>query len=102
VVILLTELTSNVATATAFLPILGGVALRIGADPLLLVVPPAIAASYAFMLPVATPPNAIVFGSGQIRIGQMIKAGMWLNLIGIVLITLTTYTLGGWVLGIKF
>jgi sodium-dependent dicarboxylate transporter 2/3/5 len=102
VVILLTELTSNIATASAFLPILGSVALGIGIDPLLLVVPPAIAASCAFMLPVATPPNAIVFGSGQIRIAQMAKAGLWLNLVGIILITITTYTLGGWVLGIRF
>ncbi|KPK75209.1 MAG: anion transporter [Phycisphaerae bacterium SM23_30] len=102
VVIFLTELTSNIATATTFLPILGGVAVGIGAEPLLLLAPAALAASCAFMLPVATPPNAIVFGSGHITIGQMIKAGLWLNLIGIILIPLLMYILGAWMLGVNF
>ncbi|MFV2065566.1 MAG: SLC13 family permease [Pirellulales bacterium] len=93
-VILLTEVTSNTATTTTFLPILGGVATGIGAPPLLLLVPAALAASFAFMLPVATPPNALVFGSGQITMGQMIRAGMWLNVVGAVLIPLLLYTVG--------
>lgn len=89
-VIFLTELTSNTATAATFLPILGGVAPAVGMDPATLAVPAALAASCAFMLPVATPPNAIVFASGHVHIGQMIRAGVILNLIGIVLVTLAT------------
>jgi sodium-dependent dicarboxylate transporter 2/3/5 len=95
-VVFLTELTSNTPTAAAFLPILFGVSSGIGLDPLLLLVPTTLAASCAFMLPVATPPNAIVFGSGHISIGSMVKAGIWLNLLGIALITLWMVTLGHW------
>lgn len=94
-VIFLTELTSNTATASTFLPILGGVAIGLDAEPMLLMVPAAVAASCAFMMPVATPPNAIVFGSGHVTIGEMVKAGFVLNLIGIVLVTLLMFTLGG-------
>lgn len=101
-VLLLTELTSNTATAAAFLPILGGVAVGLGYGPMVLVVPAALAATCAFMLPVATPPNAIVFGSGYVTIGQMIRGGIWLNVLGVVLITLAVYTLGAWVLGLSF
>jgi sodium-dependent dicarboxylate transporter 2/3/5 len=97
-VIFLTELTSNTATAATFLPILGGAAVGMGIEPLLLVVPAALAASCAFMMPVATPPNAIVFGSGRIRIHDMLRAGLWLNLIGILLITLCAYTTIAWFL----
>ncbi|GGC57739.1 anion permease [Hoyosella rhizosphaerae] len=102
IVLLLTELTSNTATAATFLPVLGGVALGLGMDPMLLLVPAVLAASCAFMLPVATPPNAIVFGSGYVTIGQMMRAGIWLNVIGIVLITVAVFTFGGWALGIEF
>ncbi|EID55897.1 SLC13 family permease [Saccharomonospora xinjiangensis] len=101
-VLLLTELTSNTATAAAFLPILGGVAVGLGYGPMVLVVPAALAATCAFMLPVATPPNAIVFGTGQVTIGQMIKGGVWLNAIALVIITIAAYTLGGWVLGLAY
>jgi sodium-dependent dicarboxylate transporter 2/3/5 len=90
-VIFLTELTSNTATAATFLPILGGVAVGIGIDPMLLCIPAAMAASCAFMMPVATPPNAIVYGSGHVRIGQMIRGGFVLNIVGIVLVTVFTY-----------
>jgi sodium-dependent dicarboxylate transporter 2/3/5 len=100
-VIFASEFTSNVATAAAVLPIMIGIAAGLDADPVLLLVPAALAASCAFMLPVGTPPNAIVFGSGYIRQSQMMAAGWWLNLIGIVLIPLAVYTLGAWVLGIK-
>ena len=86
-VILLTELTSNTATAATFLPVLGALALVIGQDPLVLAVPAALAASGAFMLPVATPPNAIVYGSGAIQITDMVRAGVWINLLFTVLIT---------------
>jgi solute carrier family 13 (sodium-dependent dicarboxylate transporter), member 2/3/5 len=99
VIVLLTELTSNTATAATFLPILGGVAVGLGIAPLMLVVPAALAASCAFMMPVATPPNAIVFGSGYITMPQMVRAGVWLNLVGIVLVTAMVTLVGGAVLG---
>lgn len=101
-IVFLTEMTSNTATAAAFLPIMGGVASGINHDVMLLVIPVALAATCAFMLPVATPPNAIAFGSGYIRIGDMVKAGLWLNIIGIALITTTTMVLGPLVLGINW
>lgn len=91
--IFLTEITSNTATAAALIPILAGLAPGLGIEPLLLIVPAAIAASCAFMLPVATPPNAVVFGSGLVPLPQMARAGIWLNLIGIVLITGLCYAL---------
>ncbi len=87
-VIFLTELTSNLATTATLLPVMGAIAVQAGLPPLLLTVPVTIAASCAFMLPVATPPNAIVFSTGKITIPQMMRAGLWLNLIGIVLVTL--------------
>ena len=88
VIIFLTEVTSNTATTAAFLPPLGALAVSLGMEPAMLAVPAAIAASCAFMLPVATPPNAIVYGSGMVSIRQMIRSGMILNLAGIVIITL--------------
>ncbi|MCY3928812.1 MAG: SLC13 family permease [Acidobacteria bacterium] len=93
--ILLTEVTSNTATTATFLPILGATAAAIQVDPLLLIVPATLAASCAFMMPVATPPNAIVFGSGEITIPQMVRAGLWLNLIGLALIVFWVYVAGG-------
>jgi sodium-dependent dicarboxylate transporter 2/3/5 len=95
IIIFLTEVTSNTATAAAFLPLLGALALSQGVSPLLLTVPAAIAASCAFMLPVATPPNAIVFSSGHMQISDMIRAGFALNLMGIVVVTLISYVLLG-------
>ena len=95
----LTEITSNTATAAGFLPLLGPVAESVTGSPLVWVIPAAIACSCAFMMPVATPPNAIVFGSGEIQIRDMIKAGFVLNLIAIVLITLVTMTLASFVFG---
>lgn len=105
-VIFLTELTSNTATAAAFLPIIGGVAVGIGLTDgapqniMLLTIPVAVAATCAFMLPVATPPNAIAYGSGYVKIGEMIKGGLWLNLVGIVLITAVVYLLAVPVFGL--
>ncbi len=90
-VIFLTELTSNTATTAALVPILAAVAPGLGLRPYLLIFPATIAASCAFMLPVATPPNAIVFGSGHLTIAQMCKAGLPLNLVSIGLITLLTF-----------
>lgn len=99
-ILLLTELTSNTATAATFLPVAGGVALGLDLDPMLLAVPVALAATCAFMLPVATPPNAIAYGSGYVTIGQMIRGGIWLNLIGLIAITAVTMTLLVWVFGL--
>ncbi len=86
-IIFLTELTSNIATTATFLPVVGAIAIESGFDPIVLTVPITFAASCAFMLPVATPPNAIVFGSGMLTIPKMARAGMALNLIGIVLVS---------------
>jgi sodium-dependent dicarboxylate transporter 2/3/5 len=92
-IIFLTELTSNVATTLTFLPVVAAIAIEAGYDPITLAVPVTLAASCAFMLPVATPPNAIVFGSGMLTIPRMARAGMALNLIGIVLISTVAYKL---------
>jgi sodium-dependent dicarboxylate transporter 2/3/5 len=100
--IFLTELTSNTATAASLIPIFAALAPGLGVSPLLLAVPAAIGASCAFMLPVATPPNAIVFGSGHVTIPQMSRAGLWLNLLGIVLITLLTYSVAVPMLGLSY
>lgn len=99
VIIFLTEVTSNTATTAAFLPLMGALAVSQGAEPYLLAVPAALAASCAFMMPVATPPNAIVFGSGHMRISDMIKAGFVLNLAGILIVTVLGYLLMGAVFG---
>jgi hypothetical protein len=96
----LTELTSNTATTEMILPILASVAVAMKANPLLLMIPATLSASCAFMMPVATPPNAIVFGSGRIRIAEMAKVGLAINLIGIIIISLVFYILGTAALGI--
>lgn len=86
-VIFLTELTSNLATTATFLPVMAALAIETGNDPLLFVVPVTLAASCAFMLPVATPPNAVVFSSGYVSIPRMIRAGFVLNLLGIAVLS---------------
>jgi len=91
--IFLTELTSNTATTATLVPVLFAIATGLGMDPYLLILPAGIAASCAFMLPVATPPNAIVFGAGTIRISQMTRVGLWLNLCGVALITGLMYAI---------
>jgi sodium-dependent dicarboxylate transporter 2/3/5 len=92
-IIFLTELTSNTATTATFLPVVGAIAVEAGVDPIMLTVPVTLAASCAFMLPVATPPNAIVFGSGMLTIPIMARAGLALNLIGIALVAAVAMTL---------
>ena len=92
-IIFLTELTSNVATTTTFLPVVGAIAIEAGFDPITITVPVTLAASCAFMLPVATPPNAIVFGSGMLTIPKMMRAGFALNIVAIVLVTTAAVTL---------
>ena len=91
---LLTELTSNVATTEMILPILAGLSTAIEINPLLLMIPATLASSLAFMLPVATPPNAIVFGTNRIQVKDMVKTGILLNIIGIVIATLVMYYWG--------
>ncbi|MDJ0921521.1 MAG: SLC13 family permease [Henriciella sp.] len=92
-VIFLTELTSNVATMTTLAPILGALAVAIGAEPSSLLAPAAVAASCAFMLPVATAPNAIVYATGEITVAQMMRKGLTINLMGVVIITVIGYWL---------
>jgi len=92
-VIFLTELTSNLATTATLLPVMGAIAIQAGVPPILLTVPITIAASCAFMLPVATPPNAIVFSTGRLSIPQMARAGILLNLIGIIIVSLAALNL---------
>ena len=92
-IIFLTELTSNIGTTATFMPVVGAIAIEAGYDPIALLVPVTLAASCAFMLPVATPPNAIVFGSGMLTIPKMARAGLALNLIAIVLVSLVALAL---------
>jgi sodium-dependent dicarboxylate transporter 2/3/5 len=96
----LTEVTSNTATVETMLPILAGLAVSIETNPLLFMLPATIAGSLAFMLPVATPPNAIVFGSKRISMVQMAKTGLVLNFIGILVVTIVTYYFGTYIFDI--
>ncbi len=91
---ILTEFTSNTATTQMVLPILAAISVGINVNPLLLMIPATIASSLAFMLPVATPPNIIVFGTGRVTIPQMLKAGIILDLIGVIVVTFFMFVLG--------
>jgi len=95
----LTEITSNLATTAMLLPILASIAFGLGVEPYYLLVGATLAASCAFMLPVATPPNAVVFGSGYLKIGDMVKVGFWLNIISIIVISLAVYFYLPWLWG---
>jgi sodium-dependent dicarboxylate transporter 2/3/5 len=88
--IFLTEVTSNTATATMLMPIMASLAVAVGIHPFTSMITAAVACSFAFMLPVATPPNAIVFGSGYISIPTMARTGVVLNILGIIMVTLVT------------
>lgn len=101
VALVLTELTSNTATAAAFLPIFGAVAVGIGIDPLFMTIAVTLAVCSAYMLPVATPSNAVAFGSGEITIKQMVRAGWWLNIISIFMVMVVLYTLVPLVFGVS-
>ena len=90
----LTELTSNTATTEMILPILAGIAVSTQTNPLLFMLPATLSGSMAFMLPVATPPNAIIFGTNRLRVAQMARTGFLLNIIGAIVITTMTYFLG--------
>lgn len=100
VILLLTEMTSNTATAAAFLPVLAAAAIGIGENPLLFIIPAALAASCAFMLPVATPPNAIVYSSGLLTVPMMVRAGLYLNLCFVILVVTAGYVLLPWAFGV--
>ena len=96
----LTELTSNTATTQMILPILASMALAVEVNPLILMIPATLSASCAFMLPVATPPNAIIFGTERISMMSMAKTGFWLNIIGAFVVTAAVYLIGKAVFGI--
>lgn len=98
VIVFLTEVTSNTATAAGFLPLLGPAALALVGTPMTLVIPAAISASCAFMMPVATPPNAIVFSSGELKIRDMATAGVLLNIFSIAWVSILTLSLARWLL----
>lgn len=97
----LTELTSNTATTEMFLPVLSGMAIATHTHPLLFMLPATLSASMAFMLPAATPPNAIIFGTRRITIAEMARTGIWLNLVGAIVITGVVYLIGSIVFDIK-
>lgn len=99
-IIFLTELTSNTATTATFLPVVSAIAVGLQMDPRLVAIPVAVGASAAFMLPVATPPNAIVFASGEVKISEMARAGFVLNLWCILVVTLLMFTTARWGLGV--
>ncbi|MED6332862.1 MAG: SLC13 family permease, partial [Pseudomonadota bacterium] len=90
----LTEVASNTATISLSLPMMASLSQAIGAHPFLLLIPTTLAASCAFMLPVSTPPNAIVYGSGRIPIMKMVIAGIWMDILSVILLTVFVYTLG--------
>jgi solute carrier family 13 (sodium-dependent dicarboxylate transporter), member 2/3/5 len=96
----LTELTSNTATTQTLLPILASIAVAMEINPLLIMVPATMSASFAFMLPVATPPNAIVFGSERIRIAEMARTGFFINIIGVIIVSILFYVIGQNIFGI--
>ena len=97
----LTELTSNTATTEMLLPVLAGIAMQGNVNPLLFMLPATLSASMAFMLPVATPPNAIIFGTNRVKMMDMARTGLFLNIVGAIVITLATYYLATAIFGIN-
>lgn len=96
----LTEITSNTATVSLAIPIMSSLSQAIETHPLLLLIPATLAASCSFMLPVSTPPNAIVYGSGRVPIMKMVVAGIWMDILSVILLTGFVYTLGHMVFGV--
>jgi sodium-dependent dicarboxylate transporter 2/3/5 len=94
----MTELTSNIATIAMLLPILAPIGLSVDINPFIIMLAATIASSCAFMLPVATPPNAVVFGSGLLKISDMIKTGIWMNIISILFISIILYFLSPFII----
>jgi sodium-dependent dicarboxylate transporter 2/3/5 len=99
IVVFTTEFGSNTAVVNIFLPIVAAAAVDLGVHPYLLIFPTALAASYAFMMPMGTPPNALAFASGHLRVPDMAKAGFLLNLLSILVITLFIYYAAPMLLG---
>ena len=91
-VVLITEFASNVATASGIIPVVASLVVALGVDPVLLAMPAAIAASWGFMLPAGTGPNAIAWSTGHIRIGRMVRAGLMLDIVGVFLIVGLVWT----------
>lgn len=98
---LLSELTSNTATAATLIPIFAALAPALGLNPLWLIIPAGFGASCAFMLPVSTPPNAIIFSTERFTIGEMVRAGVWLNIVGAIVITAMVYLVAMPILGVS-
>ncbi len=97
VVVFLTEVTSNTATASVFIPIAATLGAGLSGEPTLFAIPVALAASCAFMMPVATPPNAVIYSSGKVSVPQMARAGLLLNVVCILVITAMAYATAGWI-----
>ena len=97
----LTELTSNTATTEMILPVLAGLAVATDINPLLLMLPATMSASMAFMLPVATPPNAIIFGTNRLKVADMVRTGVVMNFAGVLIVTLSVYFIARIVFGIE-
>ncbi|MEX2597189.1 MAG: SLC13 family permease [Salibacteraceae bacterium] len=95
VALFLTEVMSNVALVTVLLPVVFGIAEKINVDPLLLTIPVTLSASCAFMMPISTPPNAVVYSSGMVSVKEMMKAGIWMNMAAVVVISVLSYLLFG-------
>jgi sodium-dependent dicarboxylate transporter 2/3/5 len=100
VMVVATALTSNTATTAAFLPVIGSLAVAVDQPVLLLCIPVTLAASADFALPVGTPPNAIAFGTGLVSLPRMVKAGIWVDLLFVILIPVMMWTVGRWVFGV--
>jgi sodium-dependent dicarboxylate transporter 2/3/5 len=100
IIIAVSEMMSNIATITAFLPIISALSAALNINPLLIAVPATLAASCAFMLPGASAPNAIAFGTGHLSVKDMVKNGFWLDIFSIAVILISTFTLVAWALGI--
>lgn len=92
-IMMLTEITSNTATATMILPVVAALAVALNIHPFALMIPCAMASNCAFMLPVGTPPNAIIFGTGKLKIIEMVKSGFWVNIVGTIIIIAAVYFL---------
>ena len=99
ITVALSEMMSNVALVNIFIPVVFGIAQGLNFNPVILALPVTLAASIGFMFPIATPPNAIVFSSGYIRIKDMIRAGILLNISSIIIIWIASLTLVRWVFG---
>ena len=100
-IVFLSELASNTATAATFLPVVASVSLGMGQNPMFLTIAATLAASCAFMLPVGTPPNAVAYATGLVPMARMMKVGLWVNFLFIILIPVAVFTLGAWIFAMQ-